>query len=134
MTRGAETIQPESSIADAAKKMKSLDIGALPVYQKDQLMGMLTDRDIVIRSIARGDDPEKSRVSEIMSKDVTACYEDQDLDEVVRSMKQKKIRRIPVLDRSDKLVGMVSLGDIAEKCDLQLAGATLEKVSEPAMH
>jgi len=133
MTRGAECISPDEPLQKAAQKMKSLDVGPLPVCgDNDKLVGMLTDRDITVRAVAEGWDPKTARVRDAMTEGVTYCFEDDDVSEAARLMKEKQIRRLVVLNRDKRLVGIVSLGDLAvEAGDRHLAGQTLERVSQP---
>jgi len=132
MTTDVEVIRPDSSVADAAKKMKSLDVGALPVCDGQRLLGMITDRDITIRATADGRDPNNTLVRDCMSPEIVYCFEDQDISEAERIMQEKQIRRLPVLTREKQLAGIVALGDLATKTDEPRAvGKTLEKVSEP---
>jgi CBS domain-containing protein len=112
--------------------MKGLDVGALPVCDHDRLAGMITDRDIVLRALAEGRDPKTTRVREAMTEGVTYCFEDDDVAEAARLMREKQIRRLIVLNRDKRLAGIVSLGDLAvETHDSHLAGHTLEEVSQP---
>jgi CBS domain-containing protein len=105
----------------------------MPVCDGDRLTGLLTDRDITIRATADGRDPKKTRVSDVMSTDVAYCFEDQDVAEAVSLMEARQIRRLPVLSKDKRLIGVVSLGDIAVHArDRDLAGETLQEVSEPA--
>ena len=107
-------------------------VGSLPVCENDRLVGMLTDRDIVVRAIADGCDTKTTTAREIMTPDIVYCFEDQDVQEAARLMEQNQIRRLVVLNRDKRLVGIVSLGDLAvETGDEHLTGKTLEKVSEP---
>jgi CBS domain-containing protein len=132
MTRGAECIPPDASLQEAARKMKSLDVGPLPVCDRDRLAGMLTDRDIVVRAVAEGRDPRTTRVRDAMTEGVTYCFEDDDVNEAARLMKEKQIRRLIVLNRDKRLAGIVSLGDLAvETSDEHLTGKTLEHISQP---
>jgi CBS domain-containing protein len=132
MTRGAEVVRPDATLQEAANKMKSLDIGPLPVCDGDKVVGMLTDRDITVRATAEGLDPKQTRVQEVMSKELITCLEDQDVKEAAELMQSKQIRRVPVLNRDKRLVGMLSLGDLAQRIqDSKLAGKTLEEVSTP---
>jgi len=133
MTRGAECVKPSNSLQEAARKMKSLDVGPLPVCgDNDRLVGMITDRDITVRAVAEGTDPRTTTVKEVMTPDVVYCFEDQDVQEAARQMKDNQIRRLVVLNRDKRLVGIVSLGDLAvETGDRNLAGETLETVSMP---
>ena len=132
MTKGAECVSPSSTLQDAARKMKNLDVGPLPVCDNDRLVGMLTDRDITVRATAEGCDPKTTKVEDVLTPDVIYCFEDQDVQEAARLMKENQIRRLVVLNRDKRLVGIISLGDLAvETGDEQLTGETLEKVSEP---
>lgn len=133
MTRGVECITPETSIQEAAEKMKSFDVGMLPVCDHDRLVGMLTDRDITVRATAKGNDPLTVLAHDVMTPDVTYCFEDQLVEEAAMLMQEKQVRRVVVLDREKRLLGIVSLGDLAvETGDEELAGTTLEAVSEPS--
>jgi CBS domain-containing protein len=105
----------------------------LPVCDGEQLVGMVTDRDITVRATAAGKDPRTATVREVMSKDVLYCFDDQDVSEAARLMESQQVRRVPVLDHSRRLVGIVSLGDVATTTrDDRLSGEVLERVSEPA--
>jgi CBS domain-containing protein len=132
MTKGAEVVRPDATLQEAANKMRSLDVGPLPVSDGDKLVGMLTDRDITVRATAEGLDPKQTRVREVMSKELITIVEDQDVEEAAKLMQSKQIRRIPVLSRDKRLVGMLSLGDLAQRTqNSKLAGKTLEEVSAP---
>ena len=132
MTRGAECVRPEATLQEAAQKMKSLDVGPLPVCDNDRLVGMLTDRDITVRAVAEGKDPRATRVRDAMTEGISYCFEDDDVADAARVMKERQVRRLVVLDRNKKLAGIVSLGDLAvETGDEHLAGKTLERVSQP---
>ena len=110
--------------------MAELDTGVLPVGEGDQLVGMLTDRDIAVRAVAQGKGPD-ARVRDAMTPDVKYCFEDEDLDAVVRSMGEQKVRRLPVMGRDKRLVGIVSLGDVAVYADAKQTDAAVSAVSEP---
>src|SRR6266699_7234907 len=112
MTRDVRVADPEETIRQAAKVMASLDAGVLPVGENDHLIGMITDRDIAIRGIAQGKGP-KAKVRDVMTEDVKYCFEDQEVEEVTRNMADIQVRRLPVLSRDKRLVGILSLGDIA---------------------
>jgi CBS domain-containing protein len=132
MTPGVEVISPDATIGEAAEKMRHLDIGPLPVCDGDRLVGMLTDRDITVRAVAEGRHPVTTLVREVMTPDVVYGFEDQDVQDAARLMEQYQIRRLPVLSRTKRLVGMVALGDLAVHPGHQgLAGEVLEQVSEP---
>jgi len=134
MTNGVECTSPEATLQEAAERMKLLDVGALPVCDQDRLVGVLTDRDIILRSVSAGHDPRRDRVRDAMTPQVTHCFADQDVVEIVRLMRDRQVRRLPVLSRDKRLVGIVSLGDLAtETGDEQLVGHALEGISEPAL-
>jgi CBS domain-containing protein/sporulation protein YlmC with PRC-barrel domain len=133
MTRQVEVVHPEATLWEAAQKMAMLDVGPLPVCTGDQLVGMLTDRDITVRATAEGRDPKITRVYEVMTPEAVYAFEDQDVSEAARLMEKHQIRRVAILNRDKQLVGIVSLGDLAVQLgDVQQAGETLERVSEPA--
>jgi len=132
MTRNIESVHPDSTLAEAAMKMKEHDVGPLPVCDGEQLAGILTDRDITVRATAGGSNPTQSRVRDVMTSEVIYGFEDQDVEDAVRMMEEKQIRRLVVLNREKKLVGIVSLADLAVDANQQLAGEVLQRVSEPA--
>ena len=133
MTQGVEVISADATVREAAQKMKSFDIGILPVVEDGQLVGVVTDRDIVLRVIAQGLDPGKTRVHDAMTSSVIYCFEDQDVEEAARTMMDNQIRRLLILNRNKQPIGMVSLGDISVHTqDEKLAGQILRHVSEPA--
>src|SRR3954470_16672442 len=113
MTRNVEVVRPAASIFEAAEKMRSLDVGVLPVTEGELLLGIITDRDITVRAVAEGRDPKRTRVQDCMTSGTVSCFEDQDSEDAVRLMEEKQIRRLAVLSRDNRLVGVVSLGDIA---------------------
>jgi CBS domain-containing protein len=116
MTRNVKSISPEDTVRRAAELMKELDVGAVPVVDGAKLVGMLTDRDITIRSTAAGQDPSKTRAGDVMSTDVRTCFATQTVEEVLAEMGDVQIRRVVVVDQaSHSLVGIVSLGDMATK-------------------
>jgi CBS domain-containing protein len=132
MTRDVEVIRPDATLMEAAQKMKRLNVGPLPVCDGEQLVGIITDRDITVRATAAGQSPGETRVRDVMTRDVVFGFEDQDLGDAARLMEQRQIRRLVVLNQDKKLVGIVSLGDLAVDANQQLAGEVLERVSEPA--
>jgi CBS domain-containing protein len=133
MTHDVHCVPPETSLRHAAQKMKSWDVGALPICQNDKLVGVITDRDIAIRAVAEGQDPDSARVSDAMTPGLIYCYEDEDITEAAKLMEKKQIRRLPILNRNKRLVGIVSLGDLATRMrDANLTNAVLEQVSQPA--
>ena len=135
MTPNVECTQPTATLSDAARKMRDFDIGPLPVCSDDdRLAGMITDRDIAVRAVADGLDPRTTMVRDVMTPTIIYCYEDQDVSDAAHMMEQNQIRRLVVLNRDKRMVGILSLGDVAvDAGDEQLAGHTLEAVSEPAI-
>jgi len=132
MSRDVKAMRPEDTLQEAAERMRQLDVGPLPVCEDDRLVGMLTDRDITVRSAAAGRDPSQARVRDAMTPGVVTVYEDQDVQEAGELMQQHQIRRLVVLNRADRLTGIVSLGDLGVRTNKQVAGGALERVSEPA--
>jgi CBS domain-containing protein len=131
MTREVRLANPDQSIRDAAKMMAEIDAGAMPVGEGDRLVGMITDRDIAVRAVAQGKGPD-TPVREVMSiEQVLYCYEDEELDHVARNMGELQVRRLPVLDRSKRLVGIVSLADIAQSAGVRPAGNAVKGVTKP---
>ncbi len=130
MTADVQVVGPQESLRRAAVLMYELDIGALPVCDGGRLLGMLTDRDITVRGVALGLDPDKSCVSDVMSERVEFCMEDQDREDALRLMGDCQVRRLPVLDTERKLVGIVSLADLALSPDVEL-DVTLRQISSP---
>jgi CBS domain-containing protein len=132
LTRDVETIRPETTVKEAAQRMRSMDVGSLPVCDGRRLLGMVTDRDITIRITAEGRDAAITPVMDAMTPDVAFVFEDQDVQEAARVMRERQIRRLPVLDREKHLVGILALGDIATTGDDRLSGDALERISEPS--
>lgn len=132
MTKDVETISPNDSLKDAAEKMRTLNVGPLPVCEGDRLMGIITDRDIVVRAVSQGLDPNNTRVSQAMTDDIECVYENDDIDTVARKMKEEQLRRILVINQDKKLVGIIALGDLAEAISTKEAGKALESISEPS--
>lgn len=133
MTENVEVLPPDSSLQEAAQRMKELNIGLIPICDGERLLGTLTDRDITVRATADGLDPCQTRVSEVMSAEVLYCFDDQGVDEAARIMNERQVRRLPILNRKKRLCGIVSLGDIAVRTgSWQLSGEALEGVSEPS--
>jgi CBS domain-containing protein len=131
MTTDVELASPTQTIREAALLMGKVDCGALPVADKDSLVGMITDRDIAIRAVAAGKGPN-TPVKEIMSAEVLYCFEDQDIEEVARNISDLKVRRLPVMNREKRLVGILSLGDMARSTNgSDPAGDALKAISEP---
>jgi CBS domain-containing protein len=131
MTRDVRLVKPEQPIREAAKLMGELDIGALPVEENDRLVGMITDRDIAVRAVGSGRGPD-TQIREVMSGEIKYCYEDQTVDEVTQNMGELRIRRLPVLNRDKRLVGILSLGDLAiDESARDEAGEALGGISRP---
>ncbi|WP_457281610.1 CBS domain-containing protein [Polaromonas sp. P5_D5] len=132
MTRNVRTLASTDTVASAAKAMDELDVGVIPVCEGDKLLGVVTDRDIVVRAVAQGLDGD-TPLSKVMSTDVRTARESDDLDTVLAEMATSQIRRLPVLDASDGLVGIISIGDIAVKGqDEEDVGQSLGEISSPA--
>src|SRR5215510_7444206 len=131
MTDKVHVANPGQTLREAARLMADIDAGALPVGENDRLVGMITDRDIAVRAVSEGKGPD-TLVSEVMSPDICYCFEDQELDEVAANMADVKVRRLPVVSRDKRLVGIIALGDIALSDDPNgAANAALCGVSEP---
>ncbi|HEX5477951.1 MAG TPA: CBS domain-containing protein [Burkholderiales bacterium] len=129
LTRDVRICNPADSICDCAKMMAEIDAGVMPVGEGDRLVGMVTDRDIALRGVAQHKSPD-APVREVMSQEVKYCYEDEDLDQVAKNMSDIRVRRLPVLSREKRLVGIVSLGDLAVK-ERKAATKAVSGVSQP---
>ena len=134
MTRNPRTMSPQDTLADAAKVMDELNVGVVPVCEGDRLCGMVTDRDIVVRGLARDADPKSCTLADVMSGHVRTARQDDDVDEVLSEMANAQIRRMAVVDSQDKLVGILSIGDIAAKSpeDEEDVAMSLGDISTPA--
>jgi CBS domain-containing protein len=132
MTRDVEVINPNDTLRDAAEKMRSLNVGPLPVCDGQRILGMITDRDIVVRAIALGRDPNTTQVADAMSSGIEYCFDTDDVEDVLERMKESQIRRFIVVDENKKLVGIVAIGDLAGEVSEDKVGETLEGISEPA--
>jgi CBS domain-containing protein len=130
MTRDVQIANPDQSIREAAQAMARLDAGVLPVGENDRLVGMITDRDIAVRAVAEGRGPETS-IRDVMSTDVKYCFDDEEVDDVLQNMGDIQVRRLPVLNRDKRVVGIVSLGDIATNGEAAEAGQALSGISKP---
>jgi CBS domain-containing protein len=135
MTSDVQIANPNQSIQQVAQTMAAIDAGVLPVGENDRLVGIITDRDIAVRAVAKGLSPS-TKVREVMSEgEVMYCYEDEDLEDVAHNMADIKVRRLPVLNRAKRLVGIISLGDIAVADGPDSAGDAICGISEPGgMH
>ena len=133
MHKGVQWVGPDTPVAEVAKLMCENDIGAIPVGENDRLIGMVTDRDIVVRCIADGKNPNDAKVNDVMTKSIRKVQEDATINEVIGLMKGSEIRRVPVVDRNDKIVGIVSIGDIASGGENRgKVGDAIEDISEAA--
>lgn len=130
MSRDVQVCAPDASLRDAAALMKKIDTGVLPVAEKDRLIGMITDRDIAIRGIADGKGPDAT-VSDAMSREVKYCFEDEDVAHVAKNMAEQQVRRLPVMNREKRLVGIVSLSDLATQGSLPRTAHALHGISQP---
>jgi CBS domain-containing protein len=130
MTRDVRLLSPDQTIREAASLMADIDVGSLPVGDNDRLVGMITDRDIVIRAVAQGKSAD-TKVAEVMSKEILYCLDTDEIDDVARNMGKAQVRRLPVVNSDKRLVGIVSLGDLARNDDPATIGRTVTKVSTP---
>lgn len=130
MSRDVQVASPTQTIRDAARMMAEIDAGVLPVGEDDRLVGVITDRDIAIRAVAEGKAPT-TKVREVMSNEVLYCYDDQDLEEVAQNMAQVKVRRMPVVNREKRLVGIISMADLARCEDADTTGHAVSTISQP---
>ena len=131
MSRDVKLVAPDDSLEKAAKLMAKLDIGVVPVGEDDRLVGMITDRDITVRAVAAGKKPKECKVRDFMTADIKYVFEDESIDDVSRNMSKLQVRRLPVLNRDKRLVGIVSLGDLAIKEDSAQAEHALKDISQP---
>lgn len=131
MTAHARCVGPDNTLVEAAGLMRELDVGSLPVCEDDRVVGIVTDRDLAVRGIADGKDPMKTEVRDVMTPGVVFAFADQEVEEVVRLMEGRQIRRVPVLNRQKRLVGIVALGDVAISSNPAFSGMALRDVSEP---
>ncbi|MGE5564350.1 MAG: CBS domain-containing protein [Bacillota bacterium] len=130
MTRDVQTVRPDQPVQQAASFMLSADAGSIPVTDGDRLIGMITDRDIAVRGVAKGYGPD-TPVRELMTDDVICVRTDDDVDDVASKMSEAQVRRLPVIDEDERLCGIVSLGDLSREADDDAASEALEGVSEP---
>ena len=130
MTSNPSTIEPNKTVADAARIMKQEDAGVVPVTENGRLTGMVTDRDIAIRVVAEGKDPKSTPVREVASKDLVTIDPQQDLDEALRLMAQHQVRRLPVVEEDGRLVGVVAQADVARHGDDTKTGQVVQEISE----
>jgi CBS domain-containing protein len=129
MHKGAEWLSPDAPVTEVARKMRDLDVGSIPIGENDRLIGMVTDRDITCRGVANGKDIGKLTARDVMSKGIVYCQETEDIDDALRIMEQKQIRRLPVLNDKKRMVGMLSLGDVSHATSHELTGEVVAAVS-----
>jgi len=130
MTSGVRVVGPEQTISEAARLMAEIDAGALPVGEEDRLVGMITDRDIAVRAVAE-QKPPTTKVREVMSQEVLYCFDDQEIDDVAQNMSDVKVRRLPVVNREKRLVGIVSIGDLAKGDNAASTGQAVADITAP---
>jgi|SRR6185295_9986285 len=129
MHKGVEWVPADTPLAMLAKKMIQHDIGAIPVGENDRLIGMVTDRDITVRAVANGKDISKLTARDVMTKGMIYCQESEDVNDAVRIMESKKIRRLPVLNEKKRMVGMLSLGDVSHTASHEITAEVMKAVS-----
>lgn len=129
MTKNVDVVAPDTTIVEAARHMRDQDVGAIPIAENDRLVGLITDRDIVIRALADGKPADKTTVRDAMSPKVLYCFDDEDISDIASNMAGNQIRRLPVVNRDKRLVGIVSLGDIASHGSKEAAAEALTKIS-----
>jgi len=129
MHKGAEWLPPTTPLVEIAKKMRDHDIGAVPIGENDRLIGMVTDRDIACRGVANGGDCAKLTARDVMSKNIIYCRDTESVEDAIRIMEDKKIRRLPVINDKKRLVGMLSLGDVSHSLPPALTGEVFAAVT-----
>ncbi|MGQ0505029.1 MAG: CBS domain-containing protein [Myxococcaceae bacterium] len=133
MTGVFETLPPTASVRECAERMREIDVGFMPIQDNGKTVGVVTDRDLVLRAIADGMDPSKTPLQQVMSGDLVSCHEQDDVQEAMELMEQNQVRRLLVLDGNDQLVGILSLGDLATALDGEsMGGEVLGRVSDPS--
>lgn len=131
MTRDVRIANPNQTLHDVAQIMAECDVGCLPVGENNRLVGMITDRDIAVRAVAKGKLPDDTKVREVMSQDIKYCYDDQELSDVAQNMGDIQVHRLPVVDHDKHLVGILSLADIANCEGADVAGSAVCGISNP---
>jgi CBS domain-containing protein len=130
MHKGVEWVGPDTPVTEVAKLMRKYDIGAVPIGENDHLIGMVTDRDIVCNGLVHDSfDAQRARARDVMSSGIHCCREDDDLDKAVRHMEGLKVRRLPVINKSKRMVGMLSLGDVSHAASREMVAECAKKVS-----
>ena len=130
MTRDPKSVAPSTTVAEAAKMMRDEDVGALPVVENGKLTGMVTDRDIAVRTVAEGKDPQSTKVADVCSGDLVTIDPHQDLDEALRLMAHHQVRRLPVVEEDGRLVGVVAQADVATQGNDHQTGQVVEEISK----
>jgi CBS domain-containing protein len=130
MTRDVKVLSPDQTICDAARLMAEIDAGAVPVGENDKLVGMITDRDIAVRAVAEHKTPD-TKIRDVMSKEILYCFEDQDVKDVAQNMGDNQVRRLPVVSRDKRLVGIVSIGDLSKEARAATAGKAMADITKP---
>jgi CBS domain-containing protein len=130
MSSDFKWMSADAPVSQVAQAMRDKDIGFMPLAQNDQLIGMITDRDITIRATAEGKDPQTTKAGEIMTAETLYCYDDQDVEEVCNNMGEVQVRRMPVVNRDKRLVGIVSMGDLAQSASRPNVGQTEQQITE----
>ncbi len=134
MTVAVKMVRPDTSISDIAKLMRDQDIGAVPVVENEKLIGMITDRDIVVRAVAAARTPNRTTARSVMSERMLYCFADQDIEDVLDNMGDQQVRRLAVVDRDKRLVGVVSIGDLSMSAQPDRAGHSLSQISQGTRH
>jgi CBS domain-containing protein len=129
MHKGAVWIDPEAPLSDLAERMRKEDIGSIPIGENDRLIGMVTDRDIALRGLCGEADPLQLTARDVMSEPIVYCNANEDLDDAIRIMEREQIRRLPVIDEHRRMVGMLSLGDVAAQASPSLSAEAMRAVS-----
>ena len=130
MTRDPRTVTTDSTVAEAARTMRDVDAGVIPIVEGERLVGVVTDRDIAVRVVAEGKDPQTTKVTEVASKDLVTIDPQQDLDEALRLMAQHQVRRLPVVEEDGKLIGIVAQADVATHAGGKKTGEVVEQISQ----
>ena len=134
MTVAVKMVRPDTAISDVAKLMRDQDIGAVPVVENEKLIGMVTDRDIVVRAVAEARTPNRTTARSVMSERMLYCFADQNIEEVLDNMGDQQVRRLAVVDRDKRLVGVVSIGDLSMNAQPDRAGQSLSQISQGTRH
>jgi CBS domain-containing protein len=130
MHRGVDWVSPETPVAELAKLMRDHDVGSIPIGENDRLVGMVTDRDIVCKGLAQDNfDARRATARDVMTSKIHCCREDEDLTKAVRHMEELKVRRLPVINKNKRMIGMLSIGDVGHAAPLELLSACIKSVS-----